>query len=206
MTTLKVTGAALVAIEERFAARRENGLSMSRGLIAVILAAAVIGAVAALDWYSHVAAGIMSGGPVPLQSIAPRPARAAPASASPSAAPAAAKPSVTSAGHGTSVPSSPPPATSSGAPKIVSVSLSTPVASGGQIVTGTVATSPDVTSVQASIAGYSSALTKVSAGYFALSYRVPQLPALLRRTYTIQIVAQNAHGQTASSSLPITIR
>jgi hypothetical protein len=60
--------------------------------------------------------------------------------------------------------------------------------------------------VQAGIAGYSSALTKVSTGYFALSYRVPQLPPFLRRTYTIQIIAQNARGQTASSSLPITIR
>ena len=178
---------------------------MSRALLAVLLAAAIICAVAALDWYSHVAAGITSGGPVPLQSSAPRPPLTAPASAAPSAAPLTAKPSVAPAAHGTPAPAS-TVAPSPGAPKIVSASLSTSVASGGQIVTGTVATSADVTSVQAGIAGYSSVLTKVSAGYFALSYRVPQLPPFLRRTYAIQIVARNARGQTASSSLPITIR
>ncbi len=173
--------------------------NMSRTLVAVILAAAILGAVAALDWYSHVAAGIMSGGPVPLQSIAPRPRLPSAVTARPSTGPTAAK-------GATAPPSAAAPTSAPAVPKIVDVSLSTSVASGGQIVTGTVATSPDVTSVQAGIAGYSSALTKVSPGYFALSYRVPQLPPMLRRTYTIQIVARNARGQTASSSLPITIR
>jgi hypothetical protein len=175
--------------------------NMSRTWVTVILAAAILGAVAALDWYSHVAAGIMSGGPVPLQSIAPRPRLPSPApvTARPSAGPTAPK-------GATASPSAGAPTSAPAVPKIVNVSLSTSVASGGQIVTGTVATSPDVTSVRAGIAGYSSALTKVSTGYFALSYRVPQLPPVLRRTYTIQIVAQNARGQTASSSLPITIR
>jgi hypothetical protein len=94
----------------------------------------------------------------------------------------------------------------SGSPKIVNVSLSSAVVTGGQIVTGTVTTSSDVTSVQARLAGYSSALTKVSAGYFALSYRVPNLPSFLHRTYTIEVIAQNARGDSVSSSLPITIR
>ncbi|HET9393825.1 MAG TPA: hypothetical protein VFO29_09955 [Candidatus Rubrimentiphilum sp.] len=170
-------------------------------MIAAILAAVVLGAVAALDWYSHVAAGIALGGPVPLASIAPRPSpqHAAPPVQTSEPSPPAAQPSAAPSAAGTRV-------RPSAAPKIVAVSLSTPVATGGQIVTGTVTTSADVTRVQASIAGYSSPLTKVSEGYFALSYRVPELPPVLRRTYTITIVAANAKGQSVSSSLPITIR
>jgi len=61
-------------------------------------------------------------------------------------------------------------------------------------------------SSQANIAGYSSGLQKVSSGYFALSYRVPNLPLFLHRTYTIVVTAQNGRGQSASSSLPITVR
>jgi hypothetical protein len=180
---------------------------MRRVFVVVFLAAAIIAAIAALEWYSHVAGGIASGGPVPLQSIPPRPSLPAPASAAPSPVPSAVKASTAPAARETLTP---PSATAAprndAAPKIVSASLSTPVASGGQIVTGTVATSSDVTSVQATIAGYSAPLTKVSTGYFALSYRVPELPPFLRRTYSIQIVARNARGQTASSSLPITLR
>jgi hypothetical protein len=172
---------------------------MSRAFIVAALGVLILAVVAALDWYSHVLAGITSGGPVPLQSIAPRPPVA---SATPvvrrSTAPASVHVSPTAA-----APNTPSP---SGSPKIVNVSLSSSVVTGGQIVTGTVATSADVTSVQARIAGYSSALTKIGAGYFALSYRVPNLPAFLHRTYTIEVIAQNAQGASASSSLPITIR
>jgi hypothetical protein len=60
--------------------------------------------------------------------------------------------------------------------------------------------------VQARIASYSSALTKIGVGYFALSYRVPNLPSFLHRTYTIEVSAQNARGDSVSSSLPITVR
>lgn len=174
--------------------------NMPRTAIAVIVALLILAAAGAMEWYSHTMAGISMGGPVPLQSIAPRPPLPAPtrATATPSTAPRTAQPSVSPAPALTPAPAS--------VPKILAVSLNAAVASGGQVVTGTVTTSRDVTSVQASIVGYSSALTKVSPGYFALSYRVPQLPPFLRRTYTIHITAQNAGGQSASSSLPITIR
>ena len=74
------------------------------------------------------------------------------------------------------------------------------------MVTGTVETSPNVASVEASIGGYSSALTKVGIGRFVLSYRVPNLPFFLHRTYAIQVIARNARGDAVSSSLPITVR
>ncbi len=204
---LEATGQRFAAPQE-FGLYRRNGtaertstvgITMSRMLIVAVLAVVILAVVAALDWYSHVLAGITSGGPVPLQSVAPRPpvASAAPAVRR-SSAPASVQ--VTPSAAAASTPSP------SGSPKIINLSLSSSVASGGQIVTGTVTTSPDVTSVQARIAGYSSALSRIGVGYFALSYRVPNLPAFLHRTYTIEVIAQNARGASVSSSLPITIR
>ncbi len=185
---------------------------MSRAVVISVLAILALAVIAALELYSHMLSGIGSGGPVPLQSIAPRqaetpvPARAA---RKKNPMPVATAPVPPSASDTTRAPTTTPPptmATQTDSPKILSVSLSSSVAAGGQVVTGTVQTSPGVTSVQASIAGYSSALQKVSSGYFALSYRVPSLPFFLHRTYTIQVTAQNASGQSVSSSLPITIR
>ena len=177
---------------------------MPRLFIVSILAVLALLAVAGLELYSHTISGIGAGGPVPLQSIAPPPGAAA------ASTPAA---RTTSASHGPAAQALPSSATSlplanskTGAPKIISVSLNSPVVTGGQIVTGAVQTSPDVTAVQASIAGYSSGLQKVSSGYFALSYRVPNLPFFLHRTYTIVVTARNGQGESASSSLPITVR
>jgi hypothetical protein len=177
---------------------------MSRATLIVLLILALAG-VAALELYSHMLSGIGSGGPVPLQSIAPpAPVTAAPspharALRPPPSVPAATASPVTSA-------VTPPGSRGAGPPRIIGVSLSSAVVTGGQVVTGTVQTSPGVTSVQASIAGYASPLQKVSSGYFALSYRVPALPAFLHRTYTIVVTAQNARGESVSSSLPITVR
>jgi hypothetical protein len=178
---------------------------MSRAFLIVLLILALAG-VAALELYSHTLSGISSGGPVPLQSIPPP--------REPTAAPshAAALPAPRSVPAATATPApirsaaSPAGTQVAGPPRILGVSLSSAVVTGGQVVTGTVQTSPGVTRVQASIAGYASALQKVSSGYFALSYRVPNLPFFLHRTYTIVVTAQDARGQSVSSSLPITVR
>jgi hypothetical protein len=91
-------------------------------------------------------------------------------------------------------------------PQILSMSLSTPVARGGDVVSGTVETSSNVASVEARIAGYSSPMQKVGVGKFALSYRVPKLPFFLHKTYMIQVIARNTRGQAVSTAVPITIR
>jgi hypothetical protein len=91
-------------------------------------------------------------------------------------------------------------------PRILSFALSTPVAHGGEVVSGLVETSSNVASVEARIGGYSSAMQKVGVGKFALSYRVPKLPFFLHRTYSIEIIARNTHGDAVHSSVPITIR
>jgi len=178
---------------------------MPRSVIVAVLLVLIAAAVGALYWYSRTMTGISMGGPVPLRSIPPPPrtvATAVPVSPSPlpsieASANAAASPVASQA------PASAPATTG---PRIFRVSLSSPEVSGGQVVTGTVQTTPDVTAVSAQIMGYSSPLTKVSTGYFALSYQVPTLPQFLRRTYTIVVTATDAQGRSASSSLPIRVR
>jgi hypothetical protein len=91
-------------------------------------------------------------------------------------------------------------------PRILGMSLSTPVAHGGQIVSGTVETSSNVASVEARVGGYSSTMQKIGVGKFRLSYRVPRLPFFLHRTYNIEIIARNTRGDAVHTSVPITIR
>lgn len=91
-------------------------------------------------------------------------------------------------------------------PRILALSLSTPVAHGGQIVSGTVETSSNVASVEARIGGYSSNMQKVGVGKFTMSYRVPNLPFFLHRTYSVEIIARNTRGDAVRSFVPITIR
>lgn len=91
-------------------------------------------------------------------------------------------------------------------PQILAMSISTPVAHGGDVVSGTVETSSNVASVEARIAGYSSQMQKIGTGKFALSYRVPKLPFFLHKTYMIQVIARNTKGQAVSTAVPITIR
>jgi hypothetical protein len=91
-------------------------------------------------------------------------------------------------------------------PRILSMSISTPVAHGGQVVSGTVQTTSNVASVEARIGGYSSVMQKVGVGKFVMSYKVPHLPFFLHRTYNIEVIARNSKGEAVRSSVPITIR
>lgn len=91
-------------------------------------------------------------------------------------------------------------------PRILAMSISTPVARGGDVVSGTVQTSSNVASVEARIAGYATAMQKIGVGRFALTYRVPNLPFFLHRTYTIEVIARNSRGDAVRSSVPITVR
>lgn len=91
-------------------------------------------------------------------------------------------------------------------PRILALSLSTPVAHGGDVVSGFVETSSNVASVEARIGGYSSSMRKIGVGKFALTYRVPRLPFFLHRTYSIQVIARNPRGDAVTSAVPFTIR
>ena len=91
-------------------------------------------------------------------------------------------------------------------PRILSMSLSTPVAHGGETVSGTVETSSNVASVTARIGGYAQEMQKVGVGKFEMSYVVPHLPFFLHRTFMIQVIARNTRGDSVSSAVPITIK
>lgn len=91
-------------------------------------------------------------------------------------------------------------------PRILAMSLSTPVVRSGETVSGTVETSSNVASVEARIGGYGTAMQKIGVGRFRLQYRVPQLPFFLHRTFVVQIIARNTRGDAVTSSMPITVR
>lgn len=192
--------------------------------------AAVVAVAALLEWQAHQgpAAPLRSGpvvyvpaaattvAPTATPSAAPTvAAKAAPAQPAPvTAAPtqtAAAQPQATSVpvaplAAGKAAPSAHVPAAPDAPPQILSLALSRSVARAGQVVTGTVETSSNVASVVASIGGYVSPLTKTGVGHFVLSYRVPNLPFFLHRTFSIEVVARNTRGDAVSSSVPITIQ
>lgn len=91
-------------------------------------------------------------------------------------------------------------------PQIIAFRLSSPVVQGGDVVSGMVETSSNVASVEARIGGYGASMEKVGVGRFALSYRVPNLPFFLHRTFMVQIIARNTRGQAVSTAIPLTIR
>lgn len=91
-------------------------------------------------------------------------------------------------------------------PRILSMSLSTPVARGGETIFGTVETTSNVASVVARIGGYSSPMQKVGVGKFRIAYTVPHLPFFLHRTWTVDVIARNSRGDAVTSSIPVTIR
>ncbi|MGZ3505663.1 MAG: hypothetical protein ACXVAW_14045 [Vulcanimicrobiaceae bacterium] len=161
--------------------------------------------------------GVPSASPSPAGTAVPSPPGSAlPAVPSPSAMPFASPsmppPSGTLASPGPiAVPSkSPAPAVvmlpPNAAPRILNVALSSNVVKSGEVVSGTVTTSSNVASVEARIAGYSSSLQKVDDGHFTLSYRVPDLPSFLHKTYTLVMIARNTRGDATSTTMPITVR
>lgn len=92
-------------------------------------------------------------------------------------------------------------------PQIIAVAISNQTVAAGDVVNGHVETSSNVASVEASVAGYVAPLEKTGVGRFTLAYRVPQLPFFLRhRTYSITVTAHNVRGETAQTSVPITIQ
>jgi hypothetical protein len=138
----------------------------------------------------------------------------APSPAHPSAEPSGAgtlKPNaeavVTAPPAGPAVPTLPPIEVlpPKAAPRILAVTLSSNVVTGGQLVSGTVETSSNVAAVEARIGGYSASLRKVDVGRFVLTYRVPNLPFFLHRTYDLQVIARNTAGDAASTAVPITV-
>lgn len=87
----------------------------------------------------------------------------------------------------------------------MSVDINETTVHSGDTVSGMVITSSNVASVEVRVASYGMALSKVGVGRFALSYTLGSLPFFVRGTYQMKIIARNARGDVAQTSLPITV-
>ena len=90
-------------------------------------------------------------------------------------------------------------------PRIVDLRLDKTDVQSGDVVSGMVQTSSNVASVEARIAAYSIDVPKVATGRFSLSYRVPNLPFFLKKTYDMVVIARNTAGAETTRVVPITI-
>lgn len=75
----------------------------------------------------------------------------------------------------------------------------------GDRVSGSVATTSNVASVQARIGGYAMALTKVGVGRFALTYTV-NVPWFIRGKFDLHVIATNTNGATVERVIPLMVR
>lgn len=143
--------------------------------------------------------------PVPTETpvVSPAPATAAPTEA-PTAVPTA-SPTVAPTATPSSTPQ-PPVLAPNAAPEIVGLHINKTTLKAGETVSGTIETSSNVASVEARIATYSIDVPKISAGHFALSYTVPNVPFFLRKSYDMIVIARNAEGAETTRTVAITIR
>jgi hypothetical protein len=88
----------------------------------------------------------------------------------------------------------------------LSYSIGAVVVHPGQTLAGTIRTTPDVTHVALHVFGLSVPMRKTGAGVFSLSWTVPDLPPLFRRTYTLTAVAVDARGATARQSVRVMVQ
>lgn len=92
------------------------------------------------------------------------------------------------------------------APQILDVSVSETDVHPGDRVFGRVVTTSNVASVEARIGGYAMSLVKVGVGRFELTYTVGPLPWFVRGNFTMQVIARNTRGDTATRAIPLTVR
>jgi len=100
---------------------------------------------------------------------------------------------------------SPTPGTNA-PPAILAVRLSSTTVHVGQLVTGTVVTSLNTASLQASIGTYGMSIPKTGPGIFSFQYRVPLLALVWHGKFSLVFTARNTRGDPVTASVPITVR
>jgi len=98
------------------------------------------------------------------------------------------------------------PNAAAGSPRILEIALNaqTLVSPGPVLVR--VTTTPDVVSVIARALGREITIQQASPGIFSGGETIPRVPAFMRRSYDIEIVAATAAGKTAKASVAVTLR
>jgi hypothetical protein len=90
-------------------------------------------------------------------------------------------------------------------PRIVSVWLSKTEFLPGERVAARIITTTNVASLEIRVEGYGRVLPRTDFGRFEGALTVPQLPAFLHRAFTLQILARNAGGVAAKTTVPIRV-
>ena len=88
-------------------------------------------------------------------------------------------------------------------PQILAMSISDLAFKPGELVTGHVRTSSDVTSVEIHVGLWGMALEHAHSGYFQGSGRIPHLPFFLKGRWTMHVVAKSASGQKTERDVSI---
>ena len=91
-------------------------------------------------------------------------------------------------------------------PKILAVQMSDDVLHSGEMVSGTIVTSTNVTDVAVNLAGRTGHIPQASPGIFRMVYRLPNIPFFLRGRYTAHITATNAQGASAQRDITVLLR
>ena len=91
-------------------------------------------------------------------------------------------------------------------PKIISLHLSETQIHVGDVVRGSVVTTPNVDSVVVHLAVFKMQLPMISAGHFAVAYTVPNIPFFFKGKYRIDVVARTTYGTEDHRSVNITFR
>ena len=91
-------------------------------------------------------------------------------------------------------------------PAITSLWMSRSQVHPGEVVQGRLTATKNTASVEARIGGYAVSLRKINSFTFVGAYRVPSLPLILRRTWTVRFIARNIDGVTAERDALISVR
>jgi hypothetical protein len=91
------------------------------------------------------------------------------------------------------------------APRIVSIWLSKTEFAPGERIAGRIVTTTNVASLEIRVEGYGRVIPRTDFGRFEGSVAVPALPSFLHRAFTLQILARNAAGLAAKTTVPIRV-
>jgi hypothetical protein len=128
------------------------------------------------------------------------------AACAPAPAPQSAdKPSVAIGGTAPAAFGAPPLAAPGDPPRIVNVWLSKAEFAPGERVAGRFITTTNVASLEIRVEGYGRVVPRKDFGRFEGTLAVPQLPSFLHRAFTLQILARNAGGLAAKTTVPIRV-
>jgi hypothetical protein len=93
-----------------------------------------------------------------------------------------------------------------GSPRILEIALNAQTLISPGPILVRITTTTDVVNVIARALGREINIQQASPGIFSGGEDIPRVPAFMRRSYEVEIVAANAEGKTAKATVPVTLR